>query len=83
MLRVGGGVLYAQRHDAGSAGTRRHQHARHAAVRRRRRYGGTFAAMAEGGSVTMPLHDTFWGGRFGMLTDAFGIRWMFSCQTNG
>ena len=39
-----------------------------------------FEALAVGGKVTMPLQDTFWGARFGMLTDAFGIRWMFNCE---
>lgn len=38
----------------------------------------TFAALAEGAQVTMPLQDTFWGARFGMLTDRFGINWMFN-----
>jgi len=37
-----------------------------------------FAALSEDGKVTMPLHDAFWGGRFGMLTDQFGINWMLS-----
>ena len=40
-----------------------------------------FDALAAGGTVTVALHDTFWGARFGMLTDAFGIRWMFNSQT--
>jgi PhnB protein len=35
-----------------------------------------FAALAEGGVVKLPLHDAFWGARFGMLTDQFGIQWM-------
>ena len=39
-----------------------------------------FNALAEGGEVTMPLADTFWGARFGTLTDAFGIRWMFNAE---
>ena len=39
-----------------------------------------FEALAKGGEVTMPLADTFWGARFGMLTDAYGIRWMFNAQ---
>jgi PhnB protein len=39
-----------------------------------------FNALAEGGKVTLPLHDSFWGAKFGMLTDAFGIRWMFNCE---
>jgi PhnB protein len=37
-----------------------------------------FDALAEGGKVTLALHDTFWGAKFGMITDAFGIRWMFN-----
>jgi PhnB protein len=37
-----------------------------------------FAALSEGGSVTEPLQDTFWGARFGMLVDRFGVRWMFN-----
>lgn len=37
-----------------------------------------FAALSEGGKVTMPLQDTFWNARFGMLTDQFGINWMFN-----
>lgn len=35
-----------------------------------------FNAMAQGGAVTMPFADAFWGGKFGMLTDQFGIQWM-------
>jgi PhnB protein len=42
-----------------------------------------FDALAAGGQVTMPLQDTFWGARFGMLTDAYGIRWMFSAELRG
>lgn len=37
-----------------------------------------FRAMSEGGQVTMPLQDTFWGARFGMLTDQYGVSWMFN-----
>ncbi len=37
-----------------------------------------FNKMAEGGNVTMPLQDTFWGARFGMLKDKFGVSWMFN-----
>lgn len=38
----------------------------------------TFNAMAAGGTITMPLQDTFWGAKFGMVTDRFGISWMFN-----
>lgn len=39
-----------------------------------------FAALAEGGKVEMPVQDTFWGARFGMLTDKFGVHWMFNYE---
>ena len=37
-----------------------------------------FNALAEGGTVTMPLGKTFWSPRFGMVTDRFGVAWMVS-----
>jgi PhnB protein len=39
-----------------------------------------FAALSEGGSVTMPLQQTFWTRGFGMITDRFGVRWMINCE---
>lgn len=39
----------------------------------------SFDALAEGGTVTVALHDAFWGDRFGALTDRFGIQWMLTC----
>lgn len=36
-----------------------------------------FDGLAAGGKVEMPLEPAFWGGKFGMLTDKFGIEWMF------
>lgn len=35
-----------------------------------------FDALAEGGTVTVPLEKTFWDALFGMCTDKFGINWM-------
>lgn len=35
-----------------------------------------FNGLSEGGNVTMPMADTFWGAYFGMFTDKFGINWM-------
>lgn len=37
-----------------------------------------FGMLGEGGTVTMPLADQFWGARFGMCRDKFGIHWMFN-----
>ncbi len=35
-----------------------------------------FGALAEGGTVVMPLARTFWAERFGMCNDRFGTPWM-------
>lgn len=37
-----------------------------------------FNGLSEGGEVTMPLADTFWGAYFGMLKDKFGIQWLIN-----
>jgi PhnB protein len=39
-----------------------------------------FQALAENGTVTMPIAETFWAVRFGMLTDQFGTPWMINCE---
>jgi PhnB protein len=38
-----------------------------------------FNALAEHGTVVDPLADQFWGDRFGVIRDKFGITWMFTC----
>jgi PhnB protein len=37
-----------------------------------------FNALSEGGNVSMPLQDMFWGAYFGSFTDKFGINWMIN-----
>jgi len=39
-----------------------------------------FTSLAEGGFVAMPFEDAFWGGKFGMLIDQFGVQWMVSSE---
>jgi PhnB protein len=39
----------------------------------------TFAALSEGGTVCMPLGETFWSHAFGVVTDRFGTSWMINC----
>ncbi len=39
-----------------------------------------FQALAENGTVRMPLQETFWAALFGMLVDRFGIPWMINCE---
>lgn len=42
-----------------------------------------FATLAENGTVRMPIQETFWAQRFGMLTDQFGTPWMVNCERAG
>jgi PhnB protein len=39
-----------------------------------------FGELSEGGVVQMPLQQTFWTVRFGVLVDRFGIPWEVNCQ---
>ena len=38
-----------------------------------------FNALAENATIQLPLQQTFWAKRFGMLTDQFGVPWMINC----
>jgi PhnB protein len=38
-----------------------------------------FQALGAGGQIRMPIQQTFWAARFGMLVDRFGIPWMINC----
>jgi PhnB protein len=38
-----------------------------------------FNALADGGTVRMPIGETFWAKKFGMLTDRYGTPWMVNC----
>jgi PhnB protein len=39
-----------------------------------------FSALSEDGTAQMPLEQTFWAARFGMLVDRFGVSWMINCE---
>ena len=39
-----------------------------------------FQALGQGGTIDMPLQETFFAIRFGMLTDPFGIKWMVNVE---
>lgn len=39
-----------------------------------------FKALSENGQVHMPLAETFWAVRFGMLVDQFHVPWMINCS---
>ena len=39
-----------------------------------------YQALAVDGEVRMPLAETFWAHRFGMVKDQFGVPWMINCE---
>ena len=39
-----------------------------------------FDALAENGTVQMPLQETSWAPLFGMVTDRFGTPWLINCD---
>jgi PhnB protein len=39
-----------------------------------------FNALADQGTVRMPLSETFFAAKFGMLVDKFGTPWMINCE---
>jgi PhnB protein len=39
-----------------------------------------FAALADGGKVSLPLGKTFFAKRFGMVADRFGVGWMIMVE---
>ena len=39
-----------------------------------------FNGLAEGGTITMTMNETFWGAYFGTFIDKFGIAWMVNCE---
>ncbi|MCM8568526.1 VOC family protein [Gramella jeungdoensis] len=42
-----------------------------------------FNKLSDGGKITMPMDNTFWGSYFGMFSDKFGINWMVSFELAG
>jgi PhnB protein len=38
-----------------------------------------FASLSDQGEVQMPIQETFWALRFGMVVDRFGTPWMINC----
>jgi PhnB protein len=39
-----------------------------------------FHVLSENGTVQMPIQETFWARRFGMLVDQFGTPWIINCE---
>jgi PhnB protein len=38
-----------------------------------------FNTLSEGGTIQLPLQQTFWAERYGMVTDRFGTPWEINC----
>ena len=38
-----------------------------------------FGDLSQGGTVKMPIEETFWAHRFGMCVDKFGTPWLINC----
>jgi len=38
-----------------------------------------FQALAENGTVKVPMQKTFWAARYGALIDQFGVAWEINC----
>jgi PhnB protein len=36
--------------------------------------------LAKGGTIDVEFEDSFWGAKFGMVTDKYGIDWMINCE---
>ncbi len=41
-----------------------------------------YSKFSDGGRITCPLQDMFWGDKFGTVEDKFGINWMFTYDKN-
>lgn len=39
-----------------------------------------FETLMTNGKIVMPLQETFWASRFGVLIDRFGIPWSINCE---
>ncbi|HLH31174.1 MAG TPA: VOC family protein [Terriglobia bacterium] len=39
-----------------------------------------FNKLADGGTIDMPMQETFWAARYGVVRDRFGIPWEINCS---
>jgi PhnB protein len=39
-----------------------------------------FSALSDKAEIHMPMAETFWAHRFGVLKDKFGVSWMVNCE---
>ena len=39
-----------------------------------------FGTLSDNGTIQLPIQETFWAARFGVLVDQFGIPWEINCE---
>ncbi|MFD2180405.1 VOC family protein [Veronia pacifica] len=54
----------------------------HVLFSNKKRQSDVFSGLSKEGHIYMPLDDTFWQMRYGIVTDKYGIRWMLSCPSH-
>ena len=42
-----------------------------------------YHALSKNGTAQMPLQQTFWSIRFGVLVDQYGVSWEINCERSG
>ena len=80
LLRNGMTLLMASDFPPGTPFHRGHGAAVSVACENAEEVDRLFANFAEGATVSMPPQDTFWNAYFAMLTDRFGVQWMFNYE---
>jgi PhnB protein len=77
-LTIGDQMLMASDTPAGNEGDKKHGFSVTLLVPTREEADRIFNALSEGGKVTMPIGETFFSPRFGMLVDRFDVPWMIN-----
>ncbi len=81
-LNVGGGVIMASDDPTGDGKPHKGVSVSYSAANAAECH-RVFDALAEGGTVTMPVAETFWSPAFGACVDRFGVSWMVGVEGSG
>ena len=80
LLRNGAAILMASDFPLGMEFRRGHGCAVSVACENADEVDRLFVNFSDGATISMPPQDTFWNARFAMLTDRFGVEWMFNFE---
>ncbi|MGQ0844987.1 MAG: VOC family protein [Sporichthyaceae bacterium] len=78
-LRVGGGLLMGSDDPTGDGGPHKGVSVSYSSADAAETH-RVFDALADGGTVVMPVAETFWSPAFGMCVDRFGASWMVGVE---